>query len=327
LRTLHLQVDTPLSHDLLSRAQRELQRAEKYVGDTRVRKDEDVFRVAVKFAQLKALVHLREKLALAMDDLRDDVFETVVNHCREARINDSRAVKERLKAIDQPRTVLAELATALEAPALVAETLQIALRHAKDCPSRPDLVTMSDKASALLSALNTLDHAKVNGRKAHAQLLVSTEHDIGHIAKLQKELAAFSQVCLDTRGVLPEPENVAEVRELLAKWTREEGPSRELKAAVAGADLEVLRRAIPAAKESGIGIKSAKKRLATLELNEKIKADLEVALRSHNTLKLKQAVTAASGAGIEVGTEARGVLKQLDAARFVPRAVGCSVPE
>ena len=97
---------------------------------------------------------------------------------------------------------------------------------------------MSDKAAALLDALNALEQAKVNGRKAHAQLLVSAEHDIGHIAKLQKELAAFSQVCLDTRGELPEPANVTEVRELLTKWKREEGPVHSQRGSGRGHELD-----------------------------------------------------------------------------------------
>ena len=311
--TVRTEVDSPMSNELRQNAQRELIRADKYVHDGRLKQHDDVMRVGVKFLQLKTLVELREKLQQALSDPRDDYFESVVSDCRAARIQDSKTVKARLKAINQPRAVLAELTDALQAATLDAAKLHRALASAqsKDCPSRPDLVAFSEKAGTLLSALNSLEQAKVNGRKAHAQLLVAPDnHDISHIAKLENQLAAFSQVCMDTRGSLPEPQNVGEVRGLLAKWKREEGPSRQLKAAMAGSDLELLRQAIPAAKEAGIGIKAAKKRLAALEQNERIKAELEAALVAQDTKRLKEAVMQASKAGVEIA-EAKAVLDQL----------------
>ena len=225
-------------------------------------------------------------------------------------IQDSKAVKARLKAIDQPRTVLQALNSALGANKLDEHPLQRALDQVKDCPSRADLIVTSEKVATLLSAIKKLEVATVNGRKAHAQLLVSGDHDITHIAKLENELAAFSHVTMETRGDLAEPKNVEEVRQLLQKWKREEGPSRELKAAVAGSDIDTLRRAIPAAKESGIGIKAAKKRLAALELSERIRSELDTALASNSTSKLEKAVKSAGKAGIEV-KEAKAVLKEL----------------
>jgi len=100
---------------------------------------------------------------------------------------------------------------------------------------------VSAQATRLLNAFKILDQAKTNGRKAHAQLLVSTDHDISHISKLERELADFEHTCRSIRGDLPIPDNTAEVRELLEKWTREEGPSLVLKAAVNGNDIATLR--------------------------------------------------------------------------------------
>jgi hypothetical protein len=57
------------------------------------------------------------------------------------------------------------------------------------------IIVVERKSSAV-----TVMQAKIDGRKAHAQLLVSSEHDIKHIANLENELAAFSQVCFNTRG-------------------------------------------------------------------------------------------------------------------------------
>lgn len=93
----------------------------------------------------------------------------------------------------------------------------------------------------MLNAFKILDQAKTNGRKAHAQLLVSSDHDISHIGKLERELADFEHTCRTIRGDLPLPDNTVEVRELLQKWTREQGPSLALKAAVNGSDIATLR--------------------------------------------------------------------------------------
>jgi hypothetical protein len=84
------------------------------------------------------LVQLRERIEQALLDPRDAAFEEVVQHCRDARIQDSKAVKARLKAIDQPRTVLAELAAAVHVASLDAGKLRKALSAAQspDCPSR-----------------------------------------------------------------------------------------------------------------------------------------------------------------------------------------------
>ena len=100
---------------------------------------------------------------------------------------------------------------------------------------------MSAQATRLLNAFKILDQAKTNGRKAHAQLLVSSDHDISHINKLERELADFEHTCRSIRGDLPIPDNTAEVSELLEKWKREQGPSRVLKAAVNGNDIAALR--------------------------------------------------------------------------------------
>lgn len=195
-------------------------------------------------------------------------------------------VKERLKAIDEPRSVLAQLNKAIAAEKLDETSLELALAAASGCPSRGDLVTVSAQATELLNAFKILDQAKTNGRKAHAQLLVSTDHDISHISMLERELGDFEQTCRSIRGDLPLPDNTTEVRELLEKWKREQGPSEKLKAAVTGSGIDTLRDAIASAKEAGIGIKAARKRLNALEQRERIKQDLDAALEKKNTLQV-----------------------------------------
>lgn len=69
-------------------------------------------------------------------------------------------------------------------------------------------------------------------------------------------------------------------------------------------------QAIAIAKEAGIGVKAAKKRLSQLEQNEKIKQELEEALATGDTPKLKQAVASARHTGLEI-EEAKEVLRKL----------------
>lgn len=65
---------------------------------------------------------------------------------------------------------------------------------------------------------------------------------------------------------------------MLHKWQGEQGPSRALKDAVAGGDIAALERAIAVAKEAGIGIKAAKKRLAALEQTAAAQQALDAAM-------------------------------------------------
>ena len=58
----------------------------------------------------------------------------------QARIQESRLVKERLKAIDEPRSVLAQLNEAITAPKLDEANLERALSAASTLTSRADLV-------------------------------------------------------------------------------------------------------------------------------------------------------------------------------------------
>ena len=48
-----------------------------------VKDEDDVLRVAVKFRQVQELMLLREDLEKAIDDPRDDVFERMVQLCRQ----------------------------------------------------------------------------------------------------------------------------------------------------------------------------------------------------------------------------------------------------
>ena len=304
------QVDTHLSVHLQNAAAVELARSEQFVKDPRLKDEEDVLRVAHKFQRVKELMKLRLRLEEVLGDPRDEVFEHVVSRCREARIQESRMVKERLQAIEQPRNVTAQLKTAIMAHRLDAGELQRALSAASNCPLRPDLVSLAEKAKVLLRALMILEQAQTNGRKAHAQLLVSTDHDISHIDQLTTELSVFEQACRDLRGEQGLPENVEEVKELLQKWKREQGPSRTLKAAVGGTDCGVLREAIAQAKEAGIGIKAARKRLSALEQKEKVKEQLDVALKKQDINQLREAVATARKAGINVDDE-KEVLKKM----------------
>ena len=66
---------------------------------------------------------------------------------------------------------------------------------------------------------------------------------------------------------------------MLHKWKKEQGPSRLLKEAIAGSDMAALERAIGVAKEAGIGIKVARKRLATLEQQAVVQAALDAAMQ------------------------------------------------
>ena len=77
---------------------------------------------------VQKLMMVRKQVELALNDPRDAAFEAAVQDCREARIQDSKAVKARLKAIDQPRTVLAELTTAVSVFGLVQRAFSLCAR-------------------------------------------------------------------------------------------------------------------------------------------------------------------------------------------------------
>lgn len=47
-------------------------RVDHYMSDTRMKDEDDVLRVAVKFRQVKELMLLREQLENALDDPRDE---------------------------------------------------------------------------------------------------------------------------------------------------------------------------------------------------------------------------------------------------------------
>jgi len=303
-------VEEPISVDFSKTVRIELMRADHFINDTRMKDEDDMLRVAVKFRQVKELMVLREELEKALDDPRDEYFERMVHLCREARIAESRMVKERLKAIDEPRSVLAQLNEATTAENLDLASLERALAAASNLASRGDLVEASAQATRLLNAFKILDQAKTNGRKAHAQLLVSSDHDISHISMLDRELGDFETTCRSIRGNLPLPGNTGEVRQLLQKWKREEGPSQRLKGAVNSSNIEALREAIAAAKEAGIGIKSARKRLNALEQRERIKQELDLALQKKDTSQLREAVSEARKAGVNID-EAKETLEKL----------------
>lgn len=204
--------------------------------------------------------------------------------------------------------MLARLDRLINADTLDLHELQRALSTAADCDidkARSGYAAFNEavtRGKELLEALRALEQAQSQGRKAHAQLLVSQEHDVRHIARLADQLDKFVEIARKTRTSSNDPTHIERVHELLAKWRREEGPSQILKTAVAGADAEVLRAAITQAKDAGIGIKAAKKKLAQLELVQKSGEELREALAGSDTARLKQAVSAAAKCGIDVSS-------------------------
>ena len=251
-----------------------------------------------------------------LESTDDDAFESVVASCREARIQDSKAVRARIIQIELPRTVLSELNNCINNDRLDVNALQKALTRGAECEGSAgskgtELRASMESAHKLLVGLKSLEQVFAHGRRAQAQLLASvSEHDTTHIDRCKRALEEFEDMCSVNRSSLDEPRNLTVFRETIDKWEREEGPSRLLKAALQGSDGEKLKQAIQVAKAAGIGVKAAKKRLGLLEQNAKNKVELEAALVSGDTARLKRAVTEARSLGMEVG-EAKEVLRRL----------------
>eukprot|EP00051_Salpingoeca_urceolata_P014869 m.189688 g.189688 ORF g.189688 m.189688 type:complete len:856 (+) comp18214_c1_seq1:232-2799(+) len=324
-------VETPVSDEMRSSTEAALVCADDFAFDTREKDRADETKISRRAGTVRQLLSLRQQLEDALANPDDEWFEKVVAQCREARIQDSRAVRARLKAIDQPRTVLADLRAAVNAATLDLTTLQRALRAATECAEAPintpgvqakgppvELEQAIGHTSDLIGALKLVEQAKVHGRRAHAQLLVAADqHDTTHIARVVEELDAFVSVCCRTRSADELPNNVGDAQELVDKWKREEGPSRQLKRAVAGNDIAVLRTCITAAREAGIGVKAAKKRLALLEQNERSKVELDEALQGNDAARLKAAIAAARKGGLDVdkAKEVLSTMQQRDQCR------------
>ena len=336
---------------------------------------------------MRTLSALRTQLVAALADSSDERFETVVACCREARIQDSRAVRTRLRAIEQPRVLRVQLQAAMTASMLDSTALQKVVtaveeflescgesdvtadgsthgtyaglslsNHASassfnqniaatsessksssstttvspanvipitgnhaipgEQPARnlAELSVYRDQASELLHMLRTLEAVVAHGKKAHAQMFVSTDHSVTYIDALAKAADEMTHLVESLSGCVPESgkENLESAHELLAKWRVEEGPARLLKEAMAGTDCERLRSAISAARDAGVGTKAAKKRLARLELALSASAELDAAISSGDTAALRAAIAGARNADIDAG-HARELLREWSA--------------
>ncbi len=256
--------------------------------------------------QVRSLSTLRDQLNTALTSTSDERFEEIAACCRDAAIHESRAVRTRLRSIELPRQLLAQLAVITHTPLLDSAQIQRVLSSAADAlasdsPNQALALAVAD-ATTLVSSLRTLDSSVAHGRRAHAQMLVSPEHDVAYIGALEFELKAFVTVAAAHERASPSPRptsdasadasfpgsaNAAAVHELLVRWRAEEGPASVLKTAVRGFDCDAIRRAIVAAQEAGLGTKAAKKRLTRLEQTTAASVDLAAALESNNATQLR----------------------------------------
>lgn len=225
---LKVSSEEPISQGLITKADSIVADAELFLSDERERDEADSVKISRRAAQVRTLVRLRKQLADALANDNDDVFEETVRSCQEARIQDSSTVRERLKAIELPRAMIRQLYEAINAPNMDVTTLQKALyaageyKPASESSKNRQLEELIANTQTLLEALRNLENAIAKGKKAHAQLLVSTDHDTQHIGKLQQELDAFVALCKIRDADLDEPSIIAVASELVAKWSVEE---------------------------------------------------------------------------------------------------------
>lgn len=221
--------DSLLDEATVDKVEGALLRADIFLSDNGPHNEADLQKVSRRAAQVRMLLLLRQELAAAMAGPDDDVFEDVLRRCRDARIVDAKVVRNRLKAIEVPRTLIKQLQEAVNAANLDINVLQRAVHSATE--NRP--TTLSSKsaqldlcisrAAQLLESLKSLDATLTKARKAHAQLLVSADHDITHIDRLRAELETFDRACQDAREQdSDEPIILTSTRELYEKWQREE---------------------------------------------------------------------------------------------------------